>query len=690
MGQPWKRGTGGTWLTVAGAVALLAAGCGSSSAPPTDAGRDGKVDGGGAAIDGPSESADSGSAGADGAAGNGLDGASGADAGDASDGDTGGVSTDASDSGLDGTGDVADVAADATLDAQEDRGLPDVAETSQPPAAPTALSVTVSDRRQTSFQLSWTAPAASYGGPVWTYQIRFARTPIAAGNFDDASMASPAPYGAVPAGPGQADGVIVQGLDIETDYYFAVAAVDAFGNRSAITSTSVAARGSFNVTILSGMASDTSGFDLDGAADLGTAGTLAFQPDGHSDLIVGAAAAQRVYVFFGTPSGYSTTPSITITGSVAGFGRGVADAGDLDGDGLDDLAITSQADSGGRVYIFSRKNPPASWGTTSSWPATLTDTQANYVISTTGALSGAMNGRPLARVGDFDGAGGDDLAIGFSSANAITGSVVIVKGGASFGSRTLPDTTNAIEIDGVVAGGVFGSTLLGIGKFLPSAGTTLIVSAPVAGTSYAFGGHAVAGGVMTAAAADDSTVGSGTDRYGTPMAYLGPLAPSPGAFALAALAGKYVDVDLGTAASGPFPGAAGSAPAPTVRFVDTMSGNSFGVVAIGSGVRGTSQATSFIGDALPDLVLAGQAEGSALYIVNGEALTTLSGTIDISSPSMAIIPGTVKFTASLPADWSNGYTTGSLINDLNGDGHADFAIGEFVSPGKPGRVAVFY
>jgi hypothetical protein len=693
MGHSWKRGTGGAWLIVAGVVALVTAGCGSSGNTPGDAGQDGKADGGGghAGSLGPDGSAGS-SAGADGAAGGagadsggtgGAAGASGADAGDASGGDTGVVPTDGGDARLDVAGDVA-------VDVPSDRGLPDVAETAQAPAAPTALSADVADRRQTSFQLSWTAPAASYGGAVWTYQVRFARDLITAGNFDDTTKTSPAPYAAVPANPGQADGVLVQGLDIETDYFFAVAAVDAFGNRSTIVATTVAVRAKFNVTILSGMAMDNSGFDLNGSADLGTAGTLAFQPDGRSDLMVGATAAKTVYVFFGTATGYTATPSITITGSTTGFGRSVADAGDLDGDGLDDLAITSPNDNGGRVYIFSRKNPPASWGSTTSWPAALTDAQANYVITSTGALAGSMTGRGLARLGDFDGGGGDDLAISYNSANALNGSVVIVKGGASFGSRTLPDATNAIEIDGAVAGGAFGAATLGIGKFLPSAGTTLLVTASVAGTSYAFGGHAPAGGVMTSDAADDSTAGSGTDRYGAPIAYLGPLGSSPGAFALAAVQGRYVDVELGTAATGPFLGAAASAPAPSVRFVDALAGNSFGVVAFGSGVRGTSQVKSFIGDATPDLVLAGQAEqNNAIYIVNGSVLGSLSGMIDVSTPSMATIPGTVRLVDKLPADWGNGYTTGALINDLDGDGHADFAIGEFVSA-KPGRVAVFY
>jgi hypothetical protein len=116
-------------------------------------------------------------------------------------------------------------------------------------------------------------------------------------------------------------------------------------------------------------------------------------------------------------------------------------------------------------------------------------------------------------------------------------------------------------------------------------------------------------------------------------------------------------------------------------------------VNIGSGIRGKSLATSFIGglqDNVPDLVLAQQAEtGNRLYLVNGNYLTTLSGTVDLSASLTGNIPGVVQVNSRLPGDWSPGYTMGALIIDIDKDGVADFAIGEAVSS-KPGRVAVFY
>jgi hypothetical protein len=559
------------------------------------------------------------------------------------------------------------------------------------PAAPTGFTATITARRNTSIRLSWVAPATFWNGAVSSYLIRYATVPITATNFDDSAVTSVFTYSGTPAAPTQADGVTISGLNIETDYYFAVKAVDVIGNVGDIAATTTATRATFNVTVLSGVGTDNSGFDLDGSADLGTSTSLSFTGDGLSDLIVGATGAKHVYVYFGTASGYSTTPSITITGAVNGFGRSVANVGDIDGDGLADLAVSSPNDSGGKVYIYSRKSPAGSWGSTTNWPSTLTDTQASYVISTPGTVTGVIAGRGLQRLGDFDGDGSDDFAISYSGSTSNTGAVIVVKGGASFASLT-PNTTNSILINGGVAGGVFGGSLVGIGKFYGSmSGATMLVGASVVGTSYSFTGVSPVGGVATIASADDSTVGVAADRYGLPLGYLGPLGSSPGAVTVAALTGKYVDLHLGTTSTGPFRGTAGSAPSPSVHFVDTASGNSFGVVSFGSGVKGTSTAGSFIGgDSVPDLVLAGQSEvGRPFYLISGGALTTLSGTVDVSQAQSGNVPGILKVANKFPTDWSNGFTTGCSIVDLDGDGNSDFAIGEFASA-IPGRVVVFY
>jgi hypothetical protein len=564
-----------------------------------------------------------------------------------------------------------------------------------PPNAPTGLTALVKDRRQTSVQLTWTAPSDANGANVAGYLVRWAKSPINATNFDTSKgVTKDVPYTGAPATGGQLDGILVSNLDIETGYYFAVEAVDVAGTTSAPIVTSSELRPHFQTTILNGTGTDGIGQDVDGSGDFGTAGSLGFVPDGLSDLIVGGTGGKKVYIYFGTTSGYSTTPSITITGSTTNFGQAVVNAGDLDGDGKADIAIASPNEgAGGKVYVFSRLNPPASWGTTNSWPATLTDAQANYVITADATLGGPGSIQPqgLARLGNFDGMGADDLAIGFAVANGFNGSVVIVRGSTSFASMTISDaaSANAIVINGTDPGGFLGVLSMGIGNFFPGAGPTLVTSAAGASALYAFGGRAPSA-ALTPADANASVVGPAADLYGLSLGFLGPLGNSPGAIAIGAPAAgpAYVDVDFGV--SEPF-GAV--APGKHVRLRDSASGNSFGVVNIGSGIKGTSQALSLIGsDALPDLVVAGQAEaGLPVYVVSGAVLPTLSGTVDVAT---VVNPATgpasvVKIPNGIPSTGWGGYAGGSIIFDANGDGAPDFAVGEFAF-GKPGRVVVFY
>ena len=83
--------------------------------------------------------------------------------------------------------------------------------------------------------------------------------------------------------------------------------------------------------------------------------------DGRSDIVVGAdqwnTQTGRAYVYLGTPSGLATTPIATLSGpdgTGTYFASAVEGAGDLDGDGFDELAVGAMgfASNTGRVYVF--------------------------------------------------------------------------------------------------------------------------------------------------------------------------------------------------------------------------------------------------------------------------------------------------------------------------------------------------
>ncbi len=113
----------------------------------------------------------------------------------------------------------------------------------------------------------------------------------------------------------------------------------------------------------------------------------------------------RVYVH----SGKTGARLFTLTGEAAGdgFGIGPADAGDVDGDGHDDLVIgawqqASTAASGGKVYLYSGKD-------------------GSLIRAWTGKVMGETFGFDATGMGDVDGDGAIDLLL-TSAWSAISGS----------------------------------------------------------------------------------------------------------------------------------------------------------------------------------------------------------------------------------------------------------------------------
>lgn len=110
------------------------------------------------------------------------------------------------------------------------------------------------------------------------------------------------------------------------------------------------------------------GPSIAGHATANVAAALDLDGDGHSDLVVQeyptdpAALTTRVVAWHGGSTGYDAAPWRVWEGRVdEGFGQALASAGDIDGDGADDLLIGVPWDRGGlgavEVYLGGRGGP---------------------------------------------------------------------------------------------------------------------------------------------------------------------------------------------------------------------------------------------------------------------------------------------------------------------------------------------
>lgn len=135
--------------------------------------------------------------------------------------------------------------------------------------------------------------------------------------------------------------------------------------------------------------------------------------DGFGDLLVGAnnadnpsnVATGAAYVFFGTATGFDPIPS-ELYGSVdSAFGYTVSGAGDVNGDGAGDFLVGAPAygvDNAGEAYLYYGRR-----GTTPTFAAPAA------TLTGTGGL-GTEFGVNVAGVGDLDGDGYGDIAVGES------------------------------------------------------------------------------------------------------------------------------------------------------------------------------------------------------------------------------------------------------------------------------------
>jgi hypothetical protein len=203
--------------------------------------------------------------------------------------------------------------------------------------------------------------------------------------------------------------------------------------------------------------------------------------DGYDDLVVGAyhwyEFRGRVYLYTAGTAGLQSTPALTLTGDAPNdyLGRAVAGAGDVNGDGYDDVVMAAQGYDHftGRVYLYaggpdglsgtplsivSGEGPADSFGVSLAAAGDVNgDGYADVIVgaigygdlmgrahlyaggptglgagpiwTATGESAGSSLGRSVAGAGDVDGDGYGDVIVGAPGYNNATGRVYLYAGG---------------------------------------------------------------------------------------------------------------------------------------------------------------------------------------------------------------------------------------------------------------------
>ena len=413
-------------------------------------------------------------------------------------------------------------------------------------------------------------------------------------------------------------------------------------------------------------------------------------------------------------SGFKITPSSV--GAIQ-FGRSVAGAGDVNGDGKADLIVAAPAPGGGHMGLTSNSGESYLFfgrSAASFSDLGLTDAGKYAYLTASSPLAGVVSG-----IGNFNGAGTDDLIVGEGAYWGGGGSVAVVSG-ASVGTSPAPahfvlnDSFSGVSWSGYRLTGALnanmGKSVAAIGSIDKDAYPDVAIGSSgedignsntgsvriIYGASGAFGGNtncAAAGSYSDINAGGSWSIGC--NPVPKPVGWLIGGEEVGQNFGFSVAAGDVngdgnIDLVIGAPNTSSGKGRVyvvfGSGTRVTTTldlFFTSLNGsNGFIIDGVASGDQlGTAVAVlDMNGDGTKDIVVGTPSANSndgQVTVVMGKAGLGSSGTVDISSLGAlggSVSVGTDGFTVAGSGSEKAG-TSLANAGDINGDGREDLLIG---------------
>ncbi len=383
--------------------------------------------------------------------------------------------------------------------------------------------------------------------------------------------------------------------------------------------------------------------------------------DGYHDVLVGASGnddggnqAGKVYLYLGSSTGLERTAAWTAIGedTANSFGDSISGAGDVNGDGYDDVIIGAHYndDSGswaGKAYVY--HGSPSGLSTSADWTKTGENANDEFGYRVSGA-------------GDVNGDGYADVMVNALRYSSSRGKVYVYHGSSS-GIESNPNWTKI----GENSNDYFGDSMDGAGDVNGDGFDDIIIGAPAydvgddynAGKAYVY--HGSSSGV-SATSNWQKTGQYGYDRFGTTVSGAGDVNDD-----------GYADVIIGAPSNddaGDNAGkvyayhgsSSGIANLPTMVFRGFDDSDQFGYSLSNAGdVNADGYADILIGSF--DNIEAGQNYGSA-YLYHGG-----SRGLDGAASWIGCGEGAGEYYGATVAD----------AGDVDGDGYADVLVGAYYS-----------